>query len=280
MKIMLCQFSPERFAKEANLSHVEATVRAGRSDLWVFPELATTGYLPWWHPETCRSSAEAIPGPTTDRLAQFCKDQGTGLVVGMAELAGEQVFNVGVYIAADGSLKVHRKANRTEGEDQLFAPGPVEATVFDVAGVTFALLVCADLYHPDMCRKAAESATVALIIANSEDPTLEHCAVEFAAAYHRYALIANRGGETPGESSLLLFRGQTQAVDTSGRFSAGIPDYSDQLLEVQIEADTARPTTGGEPDPDAATAGRAPADSAAKPLSTEGSRPGAVSARG
>ena len=98
------QFSPERGRPEQNAARLEEALRSTKADLLVCPELATTGYL-YLDREELRAVAEPVPsGPTVTRLAQAARETKRAIVFGIAERAGEKIYNSAVAIQGDDRL--------------------------------------------------------------------------------------------------------------------------------------------------------------------------------
>src|SRR6516165_5582110 len=66
-----------------------------RAQLAIFPECALTGYA-FDSADEARPFAQSIPGPATDALAAACRALGIWAVVGLLEIAGNQMFNSAV----------------------------------------------------------------------------------------------------------------------------------------------------------------------------------------
>src|SRR6187549_1221036 len=102
MRVGFVQYEPVFGEVAANLSAIESAVEAaGRADLMVLPELATTGYN-FASVEEADALSEPVPGPSTERLAVLSKRLETWLVVGIAEAAGGRRYNSSVLIGPSG----------------------------------------------------------------------------------------------------------------------------------------------------------------------------------
>ena len=73
MRVGFIQFEPTFGDVAGNLSTMEAALEgAGRADLMVLPELATSGYN-FTSVEEAAALSEPIPGPSTERLAAVAR---------------------------------------------------------------------------------------------------------------------------------------------------------------------------------------------------------------
>src|SRR5436189_2912738 len=94
VNVSLVQFSSDWLDRDSNARRMaEFVVREGSehaSDLVVFPELASTGYVePHTDGEFAQrlySASETIPGPTTEALSKAAREAGVHVVVGISEL--------------------------------------------------------------------------------------------------------------------------------------------------------------------------------------------------
>ncbi|MBI3469154.1 MAG: DUF1080 domain-containing protein, partial [Planctomycetes bacterium] len=129
---------------QANLTHFEqliAEAAAAGARLVCFPELALVGYST--HPEILKS-AEPIPGPATDRLAQIAKRHNVYISAGMAERDGERRHIAQILVGPAGYLGKYRKCFPTGTEQACgFVPGQ-EYPTWDIEGFRFGIVICAD----------------------------------------------------------------------------------------------------------------------------------------
>src|SRR5262245_12547483 len=114
------QFAPERGRPETNAARMESALRGAAADLLVCPELATTGYL-YLDKEELRRVSEPVPsGPTVVRLAHAARETGRAIVFGIAERAGEKIYNSAVAILPSGTVVCYRKAHLFDTETEVF----------------------------------------------------------------------------------------------------------------------------------------------------------------
>ena len=102
------------------------------------------------------SLAEAVPGPTTERIAALCKELGTFVVCGMLEKSGTQMFNTAVLIGPEGLIGSYRKVHLPFlGVDRFTTPGDRPFEVFEADGVRIGMLICYDGGFPEAARVLA-----------------------------------------------------------------------------------------------------------------------------
>jgi predicted amidohydrolase len=84
MRVGFVQTSPRRLRRDRNLRDVETRLAgAPAADLWVLPELFSTGYL-FLDPGEAASMAEEVPrGPTTSAMISWARRHVCALVGGV-----------------------------------------------------------------------------------------------------------------------------------------------------------------------------------------------------
>ncbi len=111
VKIAAVQTNPEITRNKKNLENIQSGIRDAAdhgAHLIVFPECALTGYM-----FTSRKEAipfmETIPGPSTDKLANLCRELGVHVVIGLLEIDRNKCFNAAVFVGPDGLIGCYRK---------------------------------------------------------------------------------------------------------------------------------------------------------------------------
>jgi predicted amidohydrolase len=142
-RIGFLQLRPALGEVAANLDAIERLTDGARADLLVVPELATTGYA---LPDRAAfvAVAEPIPGPTTARLTAVADRIGGHLVVGLAERAGDRLYNAAALIGPRGVVATHRKSHLFWREKSIFDPGDSGFAVHGVGGVRIGIMICFD----------------------------------------------------------------------------------------------------------------------------------------
>jgi N-carbamoylputrescine amidase len=169
LKIGLAQIDGRLGDVEANAErHLDWIARAREVgvDLLVFPELSLTGYrLLHLTPRV----ALPLGSPLLARLAEAAGPM--RVVVGFVE-EGERgvLHNSAVLLAGGEAVHVHRKLYLpTYGifqEERFFGAGRRLETVSLPWG-TAGLLICEDLWHPELARRLAVAGTKLLIVASA-----------------------------------------------------------------------------------------------------------------
>jgi predicted amidohydrolase len=270
VKVGFIQFSPLFGRKEENVERVINSLRGAKADLLVLPELFSTGYL-FLNEEELRRSAEIIPdGPTVSKFLELAKKQNINLVLGIAEKAGDKLFNSSVLVTPKGDCFVYRKLHLFDREKRLFSPGDKELKVFDIGEAKIGMMICFDWIFPEVTRTLALKG--ADIICHPSNLILPHCqdAMITRCIENRvFAITSNRTGtEKIGDPALrqaqggdgstmltvpersrkersrtteggggieLTFTGRSQIVDPKGRILAQANADEEKVEVIEID---------------------------------------------
>ncbi len=135
-------------AKESNLARAESVIRRAAGDggeVVVLPEVLTLG---WVHP-SARTLADEIPdGESCARLRQAARTNGVFVCAGIAERAGDRIFNAAVLIDPAGDLLVHhRKIHELDFARDLYSRGD-RLSVAETRLGRIGVMICADGFAP------------------------------------------------------------------------------------------------------------------------------------
>lgn len=227
----------------ANLSLLERTVReevAKGTELTIFPECFSTGYC-FDSLEDARTIAELIPGPSTDRVAKLCAELNTGVVFGMIEKSGNDVFNTAVLVGPGGLIGSYRKVHLPYlGVDRFTTPGNRPFEVFEFGGVRIGMLICYDGGFPEAARVLAIRGADLIVLPTNWPPggafMAEYSINCRAMENGVYFAAVNRVGTENGFS----FIGRSRICSPVGETLVTIPDDSSGILRAEIDPAKAR----------------------------------------
>lgn len=231
------------------LKHIPFIEDAGKQRVQILclQEIFSTPYFcqgqdPKWY-----ASAETVPGPTTERLAEYAKKYQMVIIVPIYEQEQPGVlYNTAAIIDADGTyLGKYRKNHipHTSGfwEKFFFKPGNLGYPVFDTRYARIGVYICYDRHFPEGARifglNGAEivynpSATVAGLsqyLWKLEQPA-------HAAANGYFMGCINRVGEEK-PWNLGKFYGSSYFVDPRGQIFAQASEDKDELLVADFDLD-------------------------------------------
>lgn len=157
VRVAVVQFDPQVGIQhsQANLEHSLELAREAAmngANLIVLPELANTGYLFGTRQEAFLH-AELIPeGPSMQAWIDFALKHQVYLAAGLAERDGVQLFDSAVLVGPGGFIGKYRKAHLWNREKLWFTPGNLGFPVFDTPIGRIGLLICWDIWFPEVPR--------------------------------------------------------------------------------------------------------------------------------
>ncbi|WP_397572396.1 carbon-nitrogen hydrolase [Silanimonas sp.] len=149
---------------EPNLARIEqrvAEAAASGAKLVLLQELHNGPYFCQHQSVDEFDRAEAIPGPSTERLSRLAKQHGVVLVASLFERrAPGLAHNTAVVFDADGSFrgkyrKMHIPDDPGFNEKFYFTPGDLGFTPIDTSVGRLGVLVCWDQWYPEAARLMA-----------------------------------------------------------------------------------------------------------------------------
>jgi predicted amidohydrolase len=232
------QMEPVLLEPERNLEKIIQFIFQASNlgaEVLVFPECATTGY--GLSLDEARAFSELIPGPSTNRISDVCRDTNCIVVVGMLEKDDEgNIFNTAVLLGADGLLGKYRKTHLPYlGVDRFLSPGTSINGPFDTLAGKFGLLVCYDLRFPEPIRVLALKGAQAILLPTAwpHSATIypDFMAQSRSAENSLYLIAANRIGEERGTRYL----GRSMIIGMNGEKLAEGTSDQEEILLAEIE---------------------------------------------
>lgn len=236
MRVGFFQFAPARGDVAANRERIRAALERAEADLIVLPELAVSGYL-FESRDGLAACAEEVPGgPTCRMLAGLCRDRNLAVVAGLAERAGDRLYNSAVLVTPGGDIGLYRKAHLFLDEQDLFAPGDLAFPVFEYRGVKLGLLVCFDHFFPEAARALALKG--AQVICHPSNLVLRYAHITTACRSIEnrvFWVLANRTGTECAGKKRLSFIGESQVLAPDGRVLLRAGPDTEELAMVEID---------------------------------------------
>lgn len=229
--------------KEENLSHMIEKMNVTASEganLTVFPECTLTGYC-FASLEEALPFAETIPGPSTHRLQQVCRELKLSVVVGMLEHAKQGVYNAAVLITPNGVMGSYRKIHLPYlGVDRFATPGDREFAVYEHPQAKIGLNICYDSAFPESSRIMSLQGAD-LIILPTNWPSGAECMADHGVNMRAmengiYYCAVNRIGLERG----FQFIGKSSICSPSGETLASASGTGEEILYATIDPAIAR----------------------------------------
>ena len=241
MKVAFYQSCPIYGDVDYNLFTALASLGSIKADLYVLPELFSTGYLFGSRKELARFVEPVPSGPTTRGLIQFCRSEGSAIVAGVAEKAGRKFYNTAILVGPRGLIGKYRKTHLFNQEKLWFDPGNTGFRVWRYMDARIGLMICFDWIYPEAARiLALRGADIICHPSNLILPYCQAAMVTRSIENRVFTVIANRvGRETRGKVEL-TFSGMSQITDPLGNVLARAPKATEKMTAVEISPVLAR----------------------------------------
>jgi len=205
-RLGVVQNHPQFLKTAANLKACFDLMDKQRSDLWVLPELFSSGYN-FKSKSEARTCAETRDGSLVALLKAYAAKN-----AGFPEKAGTKLYNSAV-LTHGGKTRIYRKTHLFGGEKRFFSPGDTGFWVEKVKGVKVGVMICFDWFFPESARTLAlRGAQVLAHPANLVLPWAPEGMKIRSLENRVYSATADRVGVERG----LGFIGQSQIVSPNG----------------------------------------------------------------
>ncbi len=228
---------------QTNLDRIDQKLQetsAAEASITVFPECALTGYG-FDSLEEARPCAETLPGPSTQRIAETCREYNSFAIYGLLELDGERLFNACVLVGPDGVVGSYRKVHLPFlGIDRFVTPGDRPFEIHTAGDVRVGMNICYDGSFPESARVMA-LAGADLIALPTNWPPGAHTFADYAINCRAmencvYYIAVDRVGTERG----FPFIGKSRICETDGRDLAFAPGDDETILYAEIDLARAR----------------------------------------
>lgn len=241
MRLGYVQLGPKFGEVEGNLARAEALMES-EADLWVLPELFSTGYQ-FASREEVTALAEPVPqGPTSRWLIKIARERGCHLVAGLPERAHGQSYNSALLVGPQGVSACYRKVHLFYQEKKWFSPGDEPFPVVDIGLAKVGLMICFDHLFPEAARALAlAGAEVIAHPANLVLPGLGQLTMRVRALENRvFTVTANRIGIEARTGEALRFTGESQIVSPGGEVLVRSAPQVEEAQALEIDPGEAR----------------------------------------
>ena len=243
MKIAVVQMDIKLGEVERNVSAMGDRLReavANGAEFVIFPECAVTGYC-FKDLDEARPYAQAIPGPATAAMTEYCRAANAFAVFGTIEVDGDNYFNAAVLTGPDGVIGSYRKVHLPFlGVDQHVNFGDRPFAVHQAGDLKVGLNICYDSAFPESSRALAIAGADLIALPTNWPPGAE-CVAENVIATRAmenaiYYAAANRVGTERG----FRFIGMSRICAPNGSTLAVADGESEVILYADIDVEKAR----------------------------------------
>lgn len=163
-------------------------------DLIVLPETATSGFASL---SDVASIAEPLGGVTTDLLQKLAVRYSSVIVAGLAERAGDEIFNTSVVVSPSGIVGAYRKTHLWAADLGIFQPGCQFRRVDTFVGA-LGPLICYDVEFPEPARVVSALGAQIITVCNGNmspyGPVHQRAMAARAQENQVFLVMANRTG--------------------------------------------------------------------------------------
>ena len=245
VNVSCVQMQPHAADYEYNLKKMEGFVESvmrsrPETDLIVFPELATTGYV-CTNDEFEAMTRTAAEDPSVKRMGALAAKYGVMLIYGFSERDPDDpsiLYNAAAILGKDGTLMgTYRKVHPFLNEKKWCTAGS-EYPIFDTDFGRIGVMICWDTAFPEVARTYALKGCDLLVvctnweITEAEDWPMDTAAdwdlVTRARAFDNtlHLVSANRVGNDRG----LGFFGHSNIIDPVGKVIASLDEPTEGVL--------------------------------------------------
>ncbi len=251
---MRCSPHPQENVSKA-LERIAAAAAKG-ANIICLQELFTSQYFCQVEDHDYFQLAEAIPGPTTDRLCEAAREHGVVIVASLFEKRAPGVYhNTAAVIDADGTyLGKYRKMHIPDDplflEKFYFTPGDLGFRAWETKFGKIGVCVCWDQWYPEAARLTALRGAEILFYPTAigwhpgekaEYGERQHSSWETIQRSHAiangcYVAVPNRvGHEAPNGGEGIEFWGQSFVADPSGQLIAKASIGEEEILIAEVD---------------------------------------------
>jgi len=233
--IAVMQTQPRFADVKGNLEEISLNFPRS-ADLVVLPELCTTGYQFRSREEAMDLAEDLDSGHSVNFFRSLAVQYHAAIAAGIAERAGDSLYNAALLVNPEGQVTVYRKINLFYRENEFFSPGTDIPPLVQLENARVGLMICFDWIFPEVARSLALQG--AQIIAHPSNLVLPFCqdAMITRSIENRvFTATANRiGTEDRWPADALNFTGASQITSPAGRRLAKASTDRPETLQTTI----------------------------------------------
>ena len=234
MRLAVVQTDPTFGQPEENIREALELMKGAPADLYVLPELFSSGYN-FTHRDEVEKASEPVDGPTFAALHGFAKKFSCHVAYGFAERS-DDIYNSAALLGPNGLVGVYRKVHLFDRENLFFKPGNLGFPVFNLPFGKIGLMICFDWIYPEAARTLALRG--AQLIAHPSNLVMSHCpdAMVTRCLENRvFSATADRVGTENRGSHSLRFIGSSEIVSPKGKILARLGADEAGIAVVNVE---------------------------------------------
>jgi predicted amidohydrolase len=251
MKLALIQLAPRLLDRAANLeaalSWMQPAAGQAAADLYLLPELFTSGYTFVRQDEVTSCAEAAGSGTSLDALAGFARRHDCHVVYGFPERDGNKFYNSANLVGPKGLITTYRKLHLFGREKLFFSPGEAAAPVVELPWGKVGLMICFDWYFPELARSLAlRGAELLLQPANLVLPHCPQAMITRSLENRVFSATCDRVGIEENGDVRHGFIGSSQVVSPTGELLVRLSGDREEAAVVEMDLARARSKAVGQ----------------------------------
>ncbi|MFP4546909.1 MAG: nitrilase-related carbon-nitrogen hydrolase [Fidelibacterota bacterium] len=237
MQLGLYQFNPEWGNIKGNLETILNKLNSfDKVDLWVLPELCTTGYQ-FKSRKELQNFAEEFPGgQTSQAMMALTKKRQNAVVIGVAEKISGKLFNSAAIFEKGEFKGIYRKIHLFYKEKDVFDSGNEPPGIYNIMGAKTGVMICFDWIFPEISRTLAlKGAELLIHPANLVLPHCQDAMITRSLENQIFTVTANRIGTEDHYGEKLTFTGMSQVTDCKGKRLGQLKADEENVLVMEID---------------------------------------------
>jgi len=238
MKIAIIQFEPLLGKPKQTLSKLNSLLSSCKeADLIILPELANSGYNFNSKEEALKYSDDLKNDEFVNFLIEQAKILNAGIVAGVNERDGDNLYNSAIMVDKSGIIGKYRKLHLFLNEPDFFEKGNMGLPIFEFNGYKIGMLICFDWMIPEIWRHMALNG-VDLIChpSNLVLPYAQSVIPSYAIINHIYIATANRVGTERG----VTFSGQSILANPFGEIIGQLSKTKEEVLFCDVDLEISK----------------------------------------
>ncbi|SKC19277.1 nitrilase-related carbon-nitrogen hydrolase [Alkalitalea saponilacus] len=233
MRVGLLQYAPVIGDIDKNIRIIEKSLeKSDSADLWVLPELASSGYAFASREEAVLLSEKLSDSKFVRFLMSQAQKHRCWFVSGINEREGDKLYNSSVLVNEEGVLGVYRKLHLFKNEKNIFEPGNLGLPVFETPLGKIAMLICFDWMFPEVWRiMGLKGVQLVCHPSNLVLPWCQTAIPGYALTNRFYVATTNRVGTERG----LKFTGCSVLVSPTGEYLLQGKRKKEQSLVADVD---------------------------------------------
>lgn len=240
MRAALIQMDCRLLQPEANRERAGRFMEAVHADLYLLPELFTSGYTFARQEEVEQVAEAADSGPTLEWAWTFAQRRNAWVVYGFPEKDEHGVYNSASVVGPDGRVGTYRKIHLFNREKLFFSPGTEPPLVWELPFGRIGLMICFDWYFPEVSRSLAlRGAQLILQPANLVLPHCPQAMITRAIENRVFTLTCDRVGVEQNGEVTNRFIGSSQMVSPQGELLCRLGTEQEETVLIELAPERA-----------------------------------------